>query len=144
MSQFHVMRGSIPDVGTINNEIKVYLFDGSFDTGFKIVDFQIAPSNWALDSDVAAILSTESVESNAYQWDWSDNRQKGWATYQANGASATGNYYQEHLDDIIVEDLYIKAWSQTTQSVNYKIVLEKVKITEYRGALALVMNASQG
>ena len=144
MSQLHIIRGSVPDVGTINNEIKVYLFDGSFETGFKIVDFQIAPSDWALDTDVAAILSTEPIEGNAYQWNWADNRQKGWATYQANGASATGNYYQEHLDDIIVEDLYIKAWSQTAQNVNYKIVLEKVKIAEYRGALALVMNASQG
>ena len=144
MSQYHVMRGQVLDVGTTNNEIKVYLFDGSFESGFKIVDFQIAPSNWAVDTDVAAILSTEPVESNAYEWNWSDNRQKGWAAYQANGASATGNYYEEHLDDIIVEDLYIKAWSQTSQAVNYKIVLEKVKITEYRGALALVSNSSQG
>jgi len=138
------MRGRVQDVGTINNEIQIYLFDGSFDTGFKIVSFEISPGNWNVDPDCSAILATEPIEGNAYQWDWSDNTQKAWAAIQANGAGAVGTYYSSVLDDIIVEDLYIKAWSSTGSDVNYKIVLEKVKISEYRGALALVMNSSQG
>ena len=144
MSRFHTLVGSIPDTAALTARVKVPLFDGSFDTGFRIVGFEIAPSNWSIDPDMAAILSTEELTVNGFEWDWGDNRQKGWAAYQANGASAVGNYFREFVDDIVVEDLYINAYSRTNQAINYKIVLEKINITEWEGALAIVRNSSQG
>lgn len=146
MKPYHICRGLIPDAGTGDAIVKIQLFDGSFETGYRIISFDIAPSDWSIDPDVTVKLTTEdpSTLGRAFEWDFGDNRQKGWATYQANGASATGNYYSEHLDDVIVEDLYIRAYSQTDQGINYKLVLEKVNISEYEGALALVRNSSQG
>lgn len=144
MSRFHTLVGSIADTAALTARVKVPLFDGSFDTGFRIVGFEIAPSNWSIDPDIAAILSTEELTGQGFEWDWGDNRQKGWAAYQANGASAVGNYFREFVDDIVVEDLYINAYSRTNQAINYKIVLEKINITEWEGALAIVRNSSQG
>ena len=144
MSSIHTLVGSIPEATTTSTRVRIPLFDGSFETGFRIIGFEIAPSDWTLDPDLAAVLSTEELTTEATSWDWGDNRQKGWAAYQANGASAVGNYYREFVDDLVVEDLFITAFSRTDQAVNYKITLERVKISEWEGALAIVRNSSQG
>ena len=106
--------------------------------------FDVAPSNWAVDPDCYGVLSTEELGIDARNWDWGDNREKGWASQASNGSGAVGSYFSRHVDDIIVEDLYIATHTATGQATNYMIVLEKVSIPEYEGALAIVANSSQG
>jgi len=140
MSQYYTAKGFI-DKDSIK---RVMLFDGQFDTGYKIVEFSIAPSNFALDPDAIARLSTEELTTTAREWNWGDNREKAWAAWQSNGANAVNSYFADWVPDIIVEDLFISTYTSTGQGLNYKIVFEKVKISEYEGALAMVRNQSQG
>lgn len=140
MSSIHVIKGRIPNDETI----KVYLYDGKFTTGFRILRFDVAPSNWAVDPDCYGVLSTEELGIDARNWNWGDNREKGWAAQASNGGGQVGSYFSRHVDDVIVEDLYIATHTATGQSTNYMIILEKVNIPEYEGALAIVSNSSQG
>ena len=140
MSQYYTCKGFIDD----DSSKRIMLFDGQFDTGYKIVEFSIAPGNFALDPDVIARLSTEELTTEVRQWNWGDNREKGWAAWQSNGANLVNSYFADWVPDIIVEDLFIETYTSTGQGINYKIVLEKVKISEYEGALAMVRNQSQG
>ena len=50
---------------------------------------------------------------------------------------------EAHPDAIIIEDLFIDATGDTGEVVNYYIEMEKVKISEWKGALAMVRNSNQ-
>jgi hypothetical protein len=140
VSKIHILKGLIPNDETI----KIHLFDGSFKTGYRILDFDVAASNWGVDPDCYGVLMTEDKGIDARTWNWGDNREKAWAALSSNGAGAVGSYYNRVIDDVIVEDLYITTFTTTGQGTNYRVVLEKVDISEYQGALAIVTNSSQG
>lgn len=140
MSKLHILRGIVPNDTTI----RIHLFDGSFETGFRIVGFEVAPSNWGVDPDCFGVLMTEDLGIDARDWNWGDNREKAWAAQNYNSAGAVGSYFSSFVPDVIVEDLYIATHTQTGQDTNYKVILEKVSMSEYEGALALVRNSSQG
>ena len=137
-----ILRGKIPDDETK----KIYLDDGDNTTGYRILSFDIAPTNWALDPDCYGRVSTEDITApqNPVNWDWSDTREKAWAALTSNGSGAVGSYITKVVDDIIIEDLYISARTQTAQDMNYMLILEKIKIASYQSALARVQNSSQG
>lgn len=143
MSKYYTAIGKIP---VATDPVKrIRLFTGTYDQGYKIVYFSIAPSNYAVDPDVVAKVTTQDPGTDdARDWDWGDNRQLAWAALQSNGANATGYYYADHIDNLVIEDIYISGYSSTNQAVNYKIILEKVPLKEYQASLAIVNNMSQG
>lgn len=128
---------------------RIHLFDGSFDTGFRITGFTISQSNRE-DTDLSVvngIITTEEIATTA-RWDWGDNRQLAWARNVEDGnypANATP-YSIIDPDNIIVEDLYIGMYiyGDLEKDVNYLITMDKYDITEWEGALAIVRNSSQG
>ena len=135
-----VLKGQIPNDETI----RIRIFDGTNTRGYRILRFDVAPSNWAVDPDVYGVVSTEDLGIDARNWNWGENREKAWAAQISNGAGAVGSYYSRCVEDVLVEDLYIATHSATGQATNYMIVLEKVVITSYESALARVQNMSQG
>lgn len=126
---------------------RLQLFDGKFDTGFRIRSFECELENRTSTSTftVSAKLATEpgiSLET----WDWGDSREVAWVVTSADANSiSTDNKEYIDEDNMIVEDLYLGGYCQGSGSavVNYKIKLDKYDITDWEGALAMVRNRSQ-
>jgi hypothetical protein len=138
----YTVRGSVND----NSVKKIQLFDGRFDTAYRIKDFKISsdtPSSSS--SDAYATLATQFASAIA-TWHWDDVRQVAWT-----GAHVTtfgGAYAQDSVidpDNLIVEDLFIYGnCGSGANKVNYMITMEKFDVSEATGALAMVKNKAQG
>ena len=134
----------------LDGEHKIDLFDGQFNTGYRITKISIAASNTAEDEvDFASIKLATITGLSQDVWDWGDNREIGWAMfgYYANAsASAFGGpseFNQIDPDNMIIEDLFIYVQSRNEDPVNYLIQMEKYDISDWQGALAMVRNSSQ-
>jgi len=132
----YTLKGQIP----ASSDQRITLFDGRFDTGYRIESFQVGPTTDPSANDVFAKLSTIEGESGI-AWDWSSNTQVAWSAYGATGASPNGVFTQIDPDNLIVEDLYI---SNGAAAANYIITMTKYDISDWQGALAMVRNKSQG
>ena len=138
----YTMRGQL-DPSTLNK--RIHLFDGRFDTAYRIVKFEVTtnlPSNST--SDASLIVTTEpNISTNA--WDWDDNTQIAWGAFITQGTD-TGSFPLSYVDpdNLIVEDLFISAFVADNRKGNYMIHLEKYEISEGQGALTMVRNKSQG
>ena len=121
---------------------RITLFDGSFKTAYKIKSFTIAPQDITTSENVMMKIMTEET-AHATGWFWAKQTEVGWAQYGAPISSRFGEYNRVDRDALIVEDLYLDATADTGEYVNYMIELEKVKVSDYVGALAMVRNNSQ-
>ena len=139
----YTVRGQIAD----NQVEKIILYDGRFDTGYRITSFTVFGTDPAeASSDVAAKLMTENkgVPTSPDIWDASDNREIGWASSETDSALGTGNSFSVlDPDNMIIEDLYIWANNAANDPINYLIKMEKYDITDWQGALTMVRNRSQ-
>ena len=127
---------------------KIQLFDGRFDTAYKVVKFWVSAQDPTDNlNDCVGSLATEPNMSIAGAWDWSDNREIAWAS--SNGSTGTMATPEGGLidpDNLIVEDLYVYGRydnSGETDPINYMVVMEKYDISSARGALAMVRNNAQ-
>ena len=129
-------------------EVRIDLFDGRFDTAYRVIDLRALSGDVGSSGDDGCVrLSTESIgpmPTSGDMIDFSDNRQIAWAAFsgQANGFDAAPSVIDP--DNLIVEDLYISGQHGGTDPINYIIFLEKYEITDWQGALAMVRNKSQG
>lgn len=147
LGETYVLKGKIPGD---YSEHRVMLFDGRFDTAWRVVQFIIAPEQILnASADVAAKLGTEpfNVTQAAGQWNWEDPREIGWATWY-NGTTRSSNPYNAIIDpeNLIIEDLFITSSIGTDTPdnlVNYMIVLEKYKITQAQGTVTYIKNRGQ-
>ena len=124
-------------------EVKIILFDGNFDTAYRIVDFAVAPQNPNSSNNAYGKLASVSGLS-VTDWNWGDNREWAWAgTYTlADAIGGHGEWIDP--DNMIVEDLYFSGVDSGDDRVNYMVKLEKYNVGEWRGALAMVRNSAQG
>ena len=121
---------------------KIQLFDGKFTTGYRLKRFEITPEDITTSEQVMARLLT-TKQAHATKWNWSNNMQVGWALFDClNSKFNTFNLVDEEC--IIVEDLYIDMTGDSGEQINYLIELEAIDFTDWRGALAMVQNRSQG
>ena len=138
-----VLTGTITE-GTYNgSENRLHLFDGRFDTGFRIVSFTIAPASPALSQELVAKLSTQ-PKSDTDGWLWNDVEEVGWAHWGADKYHDSWSNIRENT--MIIEDLWISAYNETIDQadVNYEIILQKYDLgTDWQGSLAMVRNRSQ-
>jgi hypothetical protein len=137
----YTLRGQL-DPSTLNQ--RLLLFDGQFDTAFRIIEFEVSTSSPTTSSaDVSMIISTDPCVT-ANNWDWSDNRQIAWAQYISQGGDS-GVFPRSFVDpdNLVVQDLYISAFVASGQLGNYMITLEKYDINDWQGALAMVRNSAQ-
>ncbi len=124
---------------------KIQLFDGRFDTAYKIVKFSVSPEKVNLGHDAYGKLTTEDdASSTPTRWDWGSNIEVAWAGISAvtDGVAGVGEFVDP--DNMVVEDLYFYGVNSDDGAVNYMIVLEKYDISDWQGALAMVRNKSQG
>lgn len=128
---------------------RIQLFDGRFDTGYRVTGFQVQLSN--RDNGNAFIASaklmTEPSAGNT-AWNWAKNSEVAWASSasDANNPTASANPFGiVDPDNMIIEDLWLGAvvYSDQEVEVNYMITLEKYEIDEWQGALAMSRNRSQ-
>jgi hypothetical protein len=140
----YTTRGVVPE-GTVE---RIQLFDGKFDTGFKITGFEILSSSLASSGNsCAAKLSTEDVgamPSSGRMINMEDNREIAWAV---SAGATNGSAYVDSVvdpDNLVVEDLYISGQNGGSDiDICYMITMEKYEFDEWRGALAMVRNRSQ-
>ena len=139
--------------GTIitDNEVnRIILDDGSFETGYRVVEFVIAPHD--MDLSVARIytakLLTDEDTTTGLNWNWDNNEEIGWSTFSwdSNDVNTGINFNQIDPDNLIIQDLFIVAdegVGQTDVKMNYYLRLEKYDIKDSQAALAMVRNRSQ-
>jgi len=127
---------------------KIQLFDGRFDTAYRVVDLRICSSDLGSTGDDCSVrLSTEDIgpmpSSGESMIDFSDNRQIAWCGVggQSNGFENVSPIIDP--DNLVVEDLYISGQHGSTHPINYIIYLEKYDISDWQGALAMVRNKLQ-
>jgi hypothetical protein len=122
---------------------RITLFDGRFDTGYKIVSFKVYPQrpNDAA-SDVIGVLATEEAAA-VLEWDLADQRQIAWSSVDIRtGGFAQGGGTVDP-DNFIVEDLYFFGNNGSGEEINYIITMEKYETTDWMGALTMVRNSAQ-
>ncbi len=142
----YTTRGKITTDETLN---RIILFDGRFDTAYRVVEFVIAHSNTTQTAGdtFAAKLLTDDDSSTGVGWNWENNEEIAWAMYtsDANSTIAPTNFNLVDPDNLVVQDLYIIADEGTgdVKAVNYFIRLEKYDISDSQGVLAMVRNRSQ-
>ena len=139
-----VMRGQIQTGSYAGNENRIQLFDGKFTTGYKIVQFRIAPNDPQNGQEFISKITTE-PDSDIADWNWGDVEQVAWASIYAPGTSSG---FQNTLVDeeaMIVQDLWISGYTTGTSPhpLNYYLVLEKYEFTAWDGAATMVRNQSQ-
>ena len=146
----YTTRGSYnPDGGfNLDNPFRITLFDGRFDTGYKVTKFLV----WGIgldagqDNDVLGVLATEDLGSIVM--DAGDQRQIAWAANRSHTFADVSGYVEGIVDpeNMIIEDLFFYGFSgdQSISRVNYLIEMEKYDISDWQGALAMVRNKSQG
>jgi hypothetical protein len=126
---------------------RIQLFDGKFNTGYRITKFQIVttdPDNSGL--DVYGTLGTEETMSST--WDLEDVTQLAWSS-MANNGSATGPsaapFNLVDRNNMIVRDLYLYAETNAAglNDVSYYIEMDKYEFPTWDGAAIMVRNQSQ-
>lgn len=147
----HTARGQISETDTLAGRPKmVQLFDGSFKTAYRVVDFKIWGSNFggtSTNPDVVGKLSTSENSKlvAGFFMNADDDNEIAWAASAA-GLEGGGAPFADSivdLDNLIIEDLYVYALStgSATTGINYLIVMEKYSISEGMGALAMARDA---
>jgi len=152
----YTARGSIiGDTDGSPGLTKIHLFDGRFDTGWRVTRFEIRPQNVADDATSilhwAAKLTTVSFGGGVTRydnWNFEDIREIAWAacSWDSNQASGlTTPFSLVDPDNLVIQDLYVAVNEYNdTNPVGYFIEMEKYEISEAMGALAMVRNDAQG
>ena len=129
--------------------IKIALFDGRFDTGYRITAFTVFPQSVqdAYDHRCAGKLGTSDnlQTASATFMNLDDNREIGWAGI-GSGAIDSVELRDGIVDpdNFVVEDLYIYIRSNQNENVNYMITMEKYEVTDWKGALTLAKGKQMG
>ncbi len=142
----YTIRGKIPPLNSAGDRIT--LFDGKFTTGYRVTRvFCSAQDPTDATADCVIAVGTEPDLAATGVWDWSDQREIGWASSNStNGAAATPDGGMVDPDNLVVEDLYVYGRNDdagNSNEINYLIYLEKYEFSEWTGALAMVKNKSQ-
>lgn len=133
----HTSRGQIPHQITT----RIPLFDGSFKTGYRVVEFLIAAQDIQSGRDAFGTLFTEASGTN--NWNWDENIQIAWAATGGATDDARAPFTLVDPDNLVVDDIFVRGSENTGANLNYFIRFEKYEISDWRGALAMVRSRSQ-
>jgi len=126
-----------------NTTKKFHLWDGSFKTGFRILEFRIADYGSTATHEEAGLLTTKQTAVTGF-WDWGDVTQLAWAGYNAPNTDYALDTNLIRPDNMVIEDLYLGIYSVSdNRKINYYIELEKYSFSDWVGAGILVENNAQ-
>jgi hypothetical protein len=141
----YTTRGSIVADDTIN---RIILDDGSYKTGYRVVEFVIAPHD--MDNTnirvYAAKLLTNDEQTPGVNWNWDRNGEIGWAQYalDANSSNGPNVFSLVDPDNLVIQDLFVIGSEYASDiKLNYFIRMDKYEISDWKGALSMVRNRSQ-
>ena len=135
----YTTRGSVADQTTK----RITLFDGRFDTGYKVISFVVLPADPTdSGSDCVGVLATESNAATE-AWDLSDSRQIAWCGTRGGRAAPEDGIQVVDFDNFIIEDLFFRGTNDSGGAINYMITMEKYDTTDWMGALTMVRNSAQ-
>ena len=128
----------------------ITLFDGRFDTAYRITSFKIWPSNVLAGNAACGKLSKNDDGSTAratfFRAD--DDNQIAWAVTEMTTDGGTSGGFTDTIidfDNLVVEDLYVYIRCETHETpINYLITMEKYEISEWKGALTMAVDRAQG
>ena len=137
--------GSYADNGDLQ---RILLFDGRYDTAFKITRIMCwahAPTSTA---DGMVLLATDKAGFEGYNlgtMDADNNMQIGWASCSSVTAGVRETFDIIDRDNLVVQDLWIAGYNASTgdKRMNYLIECEKFDVSLNTGAYVMVRNASQ-
>ncbi len=147
----YTVRGRGAESDTDGGPIRIPLFDGRFDTGYRITSFQVWMQSVqdTYDQRAAAKLATTGDLSMAAATfnNAADQREIAWAG-QGDGSIDEMGPVTSIIDpeNMVVEDLYV--YIRTNQEaqgeeLNYIITMDKYDITDWEGVMCMVRNKSQ-
>jgi hypothetical protein len=146
----YTTRGQVSEDETEEgNPQKIELFDGRFDTGYRITDFKIWTSNVLAGTAAAAKLATTDTSPTARSnfFNAHHNDQIAWAVTEMQTDGGHSGGFADSIvdpDNMVIEDLYVYVRCETHETpINYMITMEKYDITDWQGALSMVRNRSQ-
>jgi hypothetical protein len=103
----YTCRGNMDVENTWN---RIVLFDGRFDTAYRLVEFKICPrdTSAAANDVVAKVATDDGALATGNLWNWQDNREIAWASTE-NRVSFGPSFSNSTVDpdNMIVEDCYI-------------------------------------
>ena len=140
IGELYTLRGSIEASDANLNPLRLTLFDGKFDTGYKVVKFQIF-NDGDTTTDVQGVLATSDNITPIVDWDFGDNQQIAWSQIHWWDFNISSRQDVVDPDNLIIEDLYL--YATNNQRVNYIIQMQKYDISDWQGALGMVRNRSQ-
>lgn len=146
----YTTRGKLNEDESEKEPHKIPLFDGRFDTAFRVTAFYIWPSTFSASttSDIVGKLATQPGlnDGPVNFFDAEDNREIAWAGTGSDSVDTWGQNQNMIIDtdNLVVEDLYVYVrGALDAADVCYMITMEKYEISDWQGALALVRNRSQ-
>jgi hypothetical protein len=141
----YTTRGSIPADDSLH---RIILDDGSFKTGYRVVEFIIGPND--MDQTgvrvYSAKLMTDDDTTTGLNWNWDNNEEIAWASFalDANSSNAPNVFSLVDPDNLVIQDLFVMGSEYAGDApINYFIRLHKYEITDWQGALGMVRNRSQ-
>lgn len=149
----YTARGKLSeDDSEAGNPATINLQDGNYDTAYVVTDFRVfgASSGGSTTGDSMGKLATsKNVESGPGDFfNANDEREIAWSMNSASTDSGASGGFGERIVDpnnIVVDDLYVFIrGSQDSQSQNYIVHMDKYKIDEWVGALAMARDAAMG
>jgi hypothetical protein len=126
-------------------QARVRLFDGKFDTAFKVREFHAwgASTGGNTTPDVVGKLSTSpNVETGPGDFfNANDSLEIAWSQSVGSLDAGAGGGFGESIidpDNLVVEDLWVSVRGVSdANGVNYMIVMDKYDITETLGAVSM-------
>ena len=137
-----------------NGPIRIRLFDGKFDTAYRVREFYVFAATWSSSTtpDCVGKLSTSpnSLDTPVNFMDASDSRAIAWSGTSGGLDTAPSGSPFTIVDpeNLVVEDLWVYVrGSQDAANISYMVVLDKYDITDAMGAVTMAKdraNDSEG
>jgi hypothetical protein len=128
---------------------RVRLFDGRFDTGYRITKFQIFGATYTGTQPfvIGKVATTDNLNTTTTNFfNANDIREIGWSV-SAGATDGGADIFADTVldrDNMIVEDLFIYVRGNTDAAfVNYYIEMDKYEFPTATGALTMVRNNAQ-
>tara|TARA_Y100001973_G_C5158722_1_gene312320 strand:- start:46 stop:492 length:447 start_codon:yes stop_codon:yes gene_type:complete len=130
----------------LNARTQLRIADGSFRTGYKVVDFVITPVQPVATYEYQAKITTLPAGSSftGANWDWASNTEIAWTVWGVPSNNQVNQNTFIDPENMVIEDMFIELYaSSDIGEANYQVVLQKYQFEAWDGAAFLVANQSQ-